>query len=125
MTTMIERNTTIPARRSEIYSTVSDNQPAVTIHVLQGEEFAKDNVTLGEFTLVGIPATQEGFHKSKLHSILMQTESLTLVLKIWGPERSSRLKLNHKSLSEDEIQAKIAEAENFAEEDNKERLRLS
>ena len=56
MTTMIERNTTIPARRSEIYSTASDNQPAVEIHVLQGErEFAKDNVTLGQFQLVGIP----------------------------------------------------------------------
>ena len=56
MTTMIERNTTIPARRSEVYSTASDNQPAVEIHVLQGErEFAKDNVTLGQFQLVGIP----------------------------------------------------------------------
>ena len=55
MTTMIERNTTIPARRSEVYSTATDNQPAVEIHVLQGErEFAKDNVTLGQFQLVGI-----------------------------------------------------------------------
>ena len=61
MTTMIERNTTIPARRSEIYSTATDNQPAVTIHVLQGERnFAKDNVTLGEFTLMGIPAAPRG-----------------------------------------------------------------
>ena len=61
MTTMIERNTTIPARRSEIYSTASDNQPAVEIHVLQGErEFAKDNVTLGQFQLVGIPPAPRG-----------------------------------------------------------------
>ena len=55
-TTMIERNTTIPTRKSEVFSTAADNQPAVEIHVLQGErEFAKDNVTLGQFHLVGIP----------------------------------------------------------------------
>ena len=60
-TTMIERNTTIPSRRSETFSTASDNQPAVEIHVLQGErQFAKDNVTLGTFHLVGIPPAPRG-----------------------------------------------------------------
>ncbi|DAC09024.1 MAG TPA: molecular chaperone DnaK, partial [Candidatus Poseidoniales archaeon] len=60
-TTMIERNTTIPTRRSETFSTATDNQPAVEIHVLQGErEFAKDNVTLGQFHLVGLPPAPRG-----------------------------------------------------------------
>ena len=60
-TTMIERNTTIPSRRSEVFSTASDNQPAVEIHVLQGErEFAKDNVSLGQFHLMGIPPAPRG-----------------------------------------------------------------
>ena len=60
-TTMIERNTTIPSRRSETFSTAADNQPAVEVHVLQGErEFAKDNITLGRFHLMGIPAAPRG-----------------------------------------------------------------
>ena len=60
-TTMIERNTTIPSKRSEVFSTAADNQPAVEIHVLQGErEFAKDNITLGMFHLTGIPAARRG-----------------------------------------------------------------
>ena len=61
MTTMIERNTTIPTRRSENFSTAADNQPAVEVHVLQGErEFAKDNTTLGRFHLMGIPSAPRG-----------------------------------------------------------------
>ncbi|MEE3232356.1 MAG: molecular chaperone DnaK, partial [Candidatus Thermoplasmatota archaeon] len=61
MTTMIERNTTIPTRRSETFSTAADNQPAVEVHVLQGErEFAKDNITLGRFHLMGIPPAPRG-----------------------------------------------------------------
>ena len=60
-TSMIERNTTIPTRKSETFSTAADNQPAVEVHVLQGErEFAKDNITLGQFHLVGIPPSPRG-----------------------------------------------------------------
>ena len=74
-TTMIERNTTIPSKRSEVFSTAADNQPAVEIHVLQGErEFAKDNITLGMFHLTGIPLQEEVFLKLKLLLILMQME---------------------------------------------------
>ena len=62
MTKIIERNTTIPVRRSEIFSTAEDNQPAVDIHVLQGErEMARDNRTLGQFKLDGIPQAPEGY----------------------------------------------------------------
>ena len=61
MTTMIERNTTIPSKRSETFSTAADNQPAVEVHVLQGErQFAKDNITLGKFHLTGIPPAPRG-----------------------------------------------------------------
>ena len=61
MTTIIERNTTIPARRSEVFSTAEDNQPAVDIHVLQGErKMAQDNRTLGQFKLDGIPQAPRG-----------------------------------------------------------------
>ena len=63
-TPMIERNTTIPTRRSEVFSTAADNQPAVEVHVLQGErKFAKDNATLGKFFLEGIPAAPRGVPK--------------------------------------------------------------
>ena len=75
-TPMIERNTTIPTRRSEVFSTAADNQPAVEVHVLQGErKFAKDNVTLGKFFLEGIPQAPRGIPKSRSHLTSMQTES--------------------------------------------------
>ena len=93
MTTMIERNTTIPTRRSETFSTVADNQPAVEVHVLQGErEFAKDNITLGRFHLMGIPLPQGAFPKLKSPSTLTPTELSMFQPKILVPGPSSRLK---------------------------------
>jgi len=119
MTTMIERNTTIPARRSEIYSTASDNQPAVTIHVLQGERnFAKDNVTLGEFTLVGIPAAPRGTPQIEVTFDIDANGIVDVSAKDMGTGKEQSVKIEAQtSLSEDEIQAKISEAEKFAEED--------
>jgi len=119
MTTMIERNTTIPARRSEIYSTASDNQPAVTIHVLQGERnFAKDNVTLGEFTLVGIPAAPRGTPQIEVTFDIDANGIVDVSAKDMGTGKEQSVKIESQtSLSEDEIQAKISEAETFAEED--------
>jgi molecular chaperone DnaK len=119
MTTMIERNTTIPARRSEIYSTASDNQPAVTIHVLQGERnFAKDNVTLGEFTLVGIPAAPRGTPQIEVTFDIDANGIVNVSAKDMGTGKEQSVKIESQtSLSEDEIQAKISEAEKFAEED--------
>ena len=119
MTTMIERNTTIPARRSEIYSTASDNQPAVEIHVLQGErEFAKDNVTLGQFQLVGIPPAPRGVPQIEVTFDIDANGIVNVSAKDMGTGKEQSIKIeSDTSLSEDEIQAKIAEAEKFAEED--------
>jgi len=119
MTTMIERNTTIPARRSEIYSTATDNQPAVTIHVLQGERnFAKDNVTLGEFTLMGTPAAPRGTPQIEVTFDIDANGIVNVSAKDMGTGKEQSVKIESQtSLSEDEIQAKISEAEKFAEED--------
>ena len=119
MTTMIERNTTIPARRSEIYSTASDNQPAVTIHVLQGERnFAKDNVTLGEFTLVGIPAAPRGTPQIEVTFDIDANGIVDVSAKDMGTGKEQSVKIESQTtLTEDEIQPKISEAETFAEED--------
>ena len=119
MTTMIERNTTIPSRRSEIYSTASDNQPAVEIHVLQGErEFAKDNVTLGQFHLGGIPAAARGVPQIEVTFDIDANGIVNVSAKDMGTGKEQSVTIeSDTSLSEDEIQAKIEEAEKFAEED--------
>jgi len=119
MTTMIERNTTIPSRRSEIYSTASDNQPAVEIHVLQGErEFAKDNITLGQFHLGGIPAAPRGVPQIEVTFDIDANGIVNVSAKDMGTGKEQSVTIeSDTSLSEDEIQSKIEEAEKFAEED--------
>ena len=119
MTTMIERNTTIPSRRSETYSTAADNQPAVEIHVLQGErEFAKDNITLGQFHLVGIPAAPRGMPQIEVTFDIDANGIVSVSAKDLGTGKEQSIKIESAtSLSEDEIQEKIAEAEANAEED--------
>ncbi|MEK9731046.1 MAG: molecular chaperone DnaK [Candidatus Poseidoniales archaeon] len=126
MTTMIERNTTIPARRSEIYSTAADNQPAVEIHVLQGErEFAKDNITLGQFQLVGIPAAPRGVPQIEVTFDIDANGIVNVSAKDMGTGKEQSIKIESStSLSEDEIQAKIAEAEKFAEDDKKRKAKV-
>ncbi len=125
-TTMIERNTTIPARRSEIYSTASDNQPAVEIHVLQGErEFAKDNVTLGQFHLTDIPPAPRGIPQIEVTFDIDANGIVNVSAKDMGTGKEQSIKIESQtSLSEEEIQAKIAEAETFAEEDKRRKAKI-
>ncbi len=119
MTTMIERNTTIPTRRSETFSTAADNQPAVEVHVLQGErEFAKDNITLGRFHLMGIPPAPRGIPQIEVTFDIDANGIVNVSAKDLGTGAEQSIKIESQtSLSEDEIKQKVSEAEEFAKED--------
>jgi len=125
-TTMIERNTTIPSKRSEVFSTAADNQPAVEIHVLQGErEFAKDNITLGMFHLTGIPAARRGIPQIEVTFDIDANGIVNVSAKDLGTGKEQSIKIESQtSLSEDEIQKKISEAEEFAEDDKRRKARV-
>ncbi len=125
-TTMIERNTTIPTKRSEVFSTAADNQPAVEIHVLQGErEFAKDNITLGMFHLTGIPAARRGIPQIEVTFDIDANGIVNVSAKDLGTGKEQSIKIESQtSLSEDEIQQKISEAEEFAEDDKRRKSRV-
>ena len=125
-TTMIERNTTIPSRRSETFSTAADNQPAVEVHVLQGErEFAKDNITLGRFHLMGIPAAPRGIPQIEVTFDIDANGIVNVSAKDLGTgtEQSVRIE-SQTSLSEDEIKQKIEDAEKFADEDKRRKAKV-
>ncbi len=125
-TTMIERNTTIPSKRSEVFSTAADNQPAVEIHVLQGErEFAKDNITLGMFHLTGIPPARRGVPQIEVTFDIDANGIVNVSAKDLGTGKEQSIKIESQtSLSEDEIKQKISEAEEFAEEDKRRKARV-
>ncbi len=125
-TTMIERNTTIPSRRSETFSTAADNQPAVEIHVLQGErEFAKDNITLGRFHLMGIPAAPRGIPQIEVTFDIDANGIVNVSAKDLGTGKEQSIKIESQtSLSEDEIKQKIEDAEKFAEEDKRRKAKV-
>ena len=125
-TMMIERNTTIPSRRSEVFSTASDNQPAVEVHVLQGErEFSKDNTTLGRFHLMGIPPAPRGIPQTEVTFDIDANGIVNVSAKDLGTGTEQSIKIESQtSLSEDEIQSKISEAEEFAEEDKRRKARV-
>jgi len=125
-TTMIERNTTIPSRRSETFSTAADNQPAVEIHVLQGErEFAKDNITLGRFHLMGIPAAPRGIPQIEVTFDIDANGIVNVSAKDIGTGTEQSIKIESQtSLSEDEIKQKIEDAEKFADEDKRRKAKV-
>ena len=125
-TMMIERNTTIPSRRSEVFSTASDNQPAVEVHVLQGErEFSKDNTTLGRFHLMGIPPAPRGIPQIEVTFDIDANGIVNVSAKDLGTGTEQSIKIESQtSLSEDDIQSKISEAEEFAEEDKRRKARV-
>ena len=125
-TTMIERNTTIPSRRSETFSTAADNQPAVEIHVLQGErEFSKDNITLGRFHLMGIPSAPRGIPQIEVTFDIDANGIVNVSAKDLGTGTEQSIKIESQtSLSEDEIKQKIEDAEKFADEDKRRKAKV-
>jgi len=121
MTKVIERGTTIPVKKTQIFSTAEDNQPAVTIHVLQGErEMAKDNKSLGQFTLEGIPPAPRGVPQIEVTFDIDANGILTVSAKDKATGKEQQIKVTGSSgLSEEEIQKMIQEAEAHKEEDRK------
>ncbi len=125
-TKLIERNTTIPASRNQIFSTASDNQTAVDINVLQGERsLAKDNTSLGRFQLVGIPPAPRGMPQIEVSFDIDANGILKVTAKDKGTGKEQKITIKHSSgLTEEEIQKKVKEAEQFAEEDSKQREKV-
>jgi len=123
MTVMIPRNTTIPTSKKEIYSTASDSQPEVTIHVLQGErQMAVDNRTLGKFNLQGIPPAPRGVPQIEVTFDIDANGILNVSAKDLGTGKEQQIKIEGSSgLSEAEVEKMRQEAEKFADEDKKKR----
>jgi len=119
MTTLIPRNTTIPTSKKEVFSTAADSQPAVDIHVLQGErQMADDNRTLGRFQLTGIPAAPRGVPQIEVTFDIDANGILNVSAKDLGTGKEQSIEIKASSgLSEDEVQRMVKDAESHASED--------
>jgi molecular chaperone DnaK len=122
-TKLIEKNTTIPTRKSQIFSTAADSQPAVEIHVLQGErEMAANNKTLGRFQLLGIPPAPRGIPQIEVTFDIDANGIVNVSAKDMGTGKEQSIKITASSgLSEDEIKNLVKDAELHADEDHRKR----
>jgi molecular chaperone DnaK len=120
-TQLIERNTTIPTKKSQIFSTAADFQTSVTIHVLQGERpMAKDNVSLGQFNLLGIPPAPRGVPQIEVGFDIDASGILNVSAKDLGTGKEQRMTITASTkLSEKDVQKMVNEAKQFEEEDRK------
>ncbi|MBY9016306.1 MAG: molecular chaperone DnaK [Candidatus Lokiarchaeota archaeon] len=120
-TKLINRNTTIPTKKAETFSTAVDNQPAVEVHVLQGERpKAVDNITLGKFHLTGIPPAPRGIPQIEVTFDIDQNGIINVSAKDKGTGKSQSITITASTkMSEDEINQKVREAESYADEDQK------
>lgn len=120
---MIERNTTIPTRKTEIYSTAADNQTSVEVHVLQGErEMAAGNKTLGRFQLTGIPAARRGVPQIEVTFDIDANGIVNVSAKDLGTGKQQQITISGSTaLSDDEVDRMVKDAEQHAEEDKQRR----
>ncbi|MGN6871488.1 MAG: molecular chaperone DnaK, partial [Solirubrobacteraceae bacterium] len=123
MTKLIERNTTIPTRKGEVFSTAEDNQPSVEIHVLQGErEMATYNKSLGKFQLTGIPPAPRGIPQIEVAFDIDANGILNVSAKDLGTGKEQKIEIRSGSgLSDDEIKRMVQDAESHAEDDRRQR----
>ncbi|MBK5112696.1 MAG: molecular chaperone DnaK [Candidatus Heimdallarchaeota archaeon] len=120
-TPIVDRNTTIPTSKSQIFSTASDNQPSVEIHVLQGErKFAKDNVTLGKFQLIGIPPAPRGVPQVEVTFDLDVNGIVSVKAKDLGTGNEQKVTVSSPSgVDKKDVEQMVKDAEQYEEEDNK------
>ncbi len=123
MTKVIERNTTIPTKKSQIFSTAADNQPSVEVHVLQGErEFAKDNKTLGLFHLDGIAPARRGVPQIEVTFDIDANGIVNVSAKDLGTGREQKITItSNTNMSKEDVEKAVKEAEQYAAEDKKRR----